>query len=183
VSRRRNYRLFFALVPDAAVLRALAGAQQALPKGGRPVSPANFHVTLAFLGSQDPGILGELQSIAGGLEFPPCTLTLDRFGHFPRAGVVWLGAEDIPDTLQDFRQALVEGLLDAGVEFDRKPWKFHVTLYRRLRKRPEIMDPVAIEWRLSGFDLMRSVSVEKGVEYHSLGHWPGRSGGPRSRSV
>ncbi len=33
------------------------------------------------------------------------------------------------------------------------------------------MDPVAIEWAVTGFDLVESVNVGNGVEYHSIGHW------------
>jgi len=44
-----------------------------------------------------------------------------------------------------------------------------------LRKRPPTLDPVAVEWRLDGFDLIESVGAKNGVEYHSLGHWKARS--------
>ena len=68
-----------------------------------------------------------------------------------------------------------DALLEAGIGHDRKDWKFHVTLYRKMRKPSSIMDPVAIEWPLNGFDLIESVSVGNGVEYHSIGHWKARS--------
>ena len=66
---------------------------------------------------------------------------------------------------------LVGALLDAGIGYDRKPWTFHLTLYRKLRKAPGIMDPVAIDWALDGFSLIESVGVKNGVEYHALGRW------------
>jgi hypothetical protein len=33
------------------------------------------------------------------------------------------------------------------------------------------MESVAIEWAIDGFDLVESVRVGNGVEYHSIGHW------------
>ena len=77
----------------------------------------------------------------------------------------------IPAVLQQFQQDLVEGLLEAGVGYDRKPWKFHLTLYRKMRKPPPTIEPVAIRWRLNSFSLVESVSVRRGVEYHRVGHW------------
>jgi hypothetical protein len=44
-----------------------------------------------------------------------------------------------------------------------------------LRMPSSIMDPVAIEWSLNGFELIESISVGNGVEYHSIGHWKARS--------
>ena len=77
---------------------------------------------------------------------------LDQLGSFSRAGVLWLGASTIPAAVRDFQQSLVEALLEAGIGHDRKAWKFHLTLYRKMRKPPPIMDPVAIEWPLDGFE-------------------------------
>jgi len=45
-----------------------------------------------------------------------------------------------------------------------------------MRKPAPIMDPEAIGWSLDGFDLIESVSVKSGVEYHSIGHWRARPG-------
>ena len=45
-------RLFFALCPDEAVRQRLAELQAKFDAGAaRPVPPANFHLTLAFLGT------------------------------------------------------------------------------------------------------------------------------------
>jgi len=102
-------------------------------------------------------------------------VTLDRVGQFGRGSVLWLGATAIPGDLLTFQQALVAALTERGIGYDPKPWHLHLTLYRRLRKQLPTLDPVAIEWRLDGFDLIESVGAKNGVEYHSLGHWNARS--------
>lgn len=176
----RKHRLFFALEPDDGVRNAVGRVQQSLSFDARPVPAANFHITLAFLGMQDSAVIPLACEVASKLAFPPCEVVLDCLGRFKRAGVLWLGASEVPEALQRFQQDLVGGLLDAGVGYDRKPWKFHLTLYRKMRKPPPTMDPVAINWRLNSFSLVESISVRRGVEYHRVGHWKaaGQGGNP-----
>jgi 2'-5' RNA ligase len=166
-----KHRLFFALVPDQAVRRHVHDVQRLLDVDGRAVSPPNLHLTLAFLGMQDAAAIPRVSAVAAGLSFQPCRVVLDHLGVFGRGSVLWLGAGTIPAALQTFQQALVAALTAAGIGHDPKPWKLHLTLYRRLRNPPPRLGSVAIEWHLTGFDLIESVGAKNGVEYHSIGHW------------
>ncbi len=168
---KADHRLFFALVPDQAVINRIEKLQDSLPVSGRAARPHQFHATLAFLGMQRQDTIPVIRAIASGLTLKPCCLELDCLGRFKRAGVLWLGVRKVPAALREFQQSLVGALADAGIGHDPKPWEFHVTLYRKLRTAPPIIDPVAIEWSVSGFDLVESVNVGNGVEYHSIGHW------------
>ena len=170
----KGHRLFFALVPGQAVKDRIEGVQKSLAVAGRAAKPGQFHVTLSFLGMQQGETIPVIQDIASRLPFRPCSVTLDCLGQFRRAGVLWLGAGKLPDELLNFQKSLVDALLDAGVGHDRKAWQFHVTLYRKMRKPSPIMDPVAIDWELKGFDLIESVTVRSGVEYRSIEHWKAR---------
>jgi len=167
----KPHRLFFALVPDPGVRREVESVQKSLAVNGRAAKSGQFHATLSFLGMQQAEVIPDILGVASRLSFEPCTLVMDRFGRFKRAGVLWLGASDVPAALRDFQHALVDGLLEAGIGYDRKPWQFHLTLYRKLRMPYPIMAPVEIEWPLTGFSLIESVSVRSGVEYHAIGHW------------
>ena len=83
--------------------------------------------------------------------------------------------EDLAEpVLTDFQHRLVGALLAAGIGYDRKPWKLHLTLYRKLRTPSPTMAPVAVRWRLDGFSLVESVSVNRGVNYHDLACWEAR---------
>ena len=166
-----RHRLFFALDPPDRVRRQVHVLQQRTGAEGRVVKPEQFHVTLAFLGMQPGDVIPKLCTIASMLTFEPCTVVLDRLGSFRRSGVLWLGTNTIPDPLRDFQQSLIEGVESAGIDRDRKEWKLHLTLYRRLRKPPSIMEIVPVAWPLDGFSLIESVSVNNGVEYHRQGHW------------
>jgi 2'-5' RNA ligase len=174
VSREKRHRLFFALEPDAAVRRQVTEFQQSINIPGRAVPPPNLHVTLAFLGMQESHVIATAGEVGAALSFPRCEVVLDSPGRFKRAGVLWLGASRIPDALSTFQHELVDGLLKAGIGYDKKPWKFHLTLYRKMRNHAPIMQAVAIRWRLNAFSLVESVSVRSGVEYHTLGRWKGR---------
>jgi 2'-5' RNA ligase len=181
-----RHRLFFALVPDAAVRHRVSDLQRSLGVEGRAVSPPNLHVTLAFLGMQEAAVIPQICDIASRLAFPACRVVLDHLGQFGRGRVLWLGAGTVPAPLRAFQQSLVADLSAAGVGHDAKPWQFHLTLYRRLRMPPPTLGPVAIEWKLAGFELIESVGVRSGVEYHSLGCWKSAekasSPGPGERS-
>jgi 2'-5' RNA ligase len=171
----QRHRLFFALVPPPEVRRQAEDVQNALAVGGRAARPAQFHVTLAFLGLQPATLIPDIIGVAAGLQFERCRVVMDHLGQFGRAGVLWLGARQVPEKLAAFQHQLVGGLLDAGIGYDRKPWKFHLTLYRKMRTPPPTMAPVAIEWSLDGFSLIESVGVKNGVEYHEIGHWTATS--------
>ena len=167
----KPHRLFFALWPNEAVRQRVEDVQRRLALPGRPARPHQFHVTLAFLGMQPAEIIPDILAVASELSFASCRVVMDRIGRFPRNGVLWLGASEVPEELAGFQHELVGALLDAGIGYDRKPWTFHLTLYRKLRNAPGIMDPVEIEWALNGFRLIESVGVKNGVEYRTLGHW------------
>jgi 2'-5' RNA ligase len=171
----RRHRLFFAVVPPADVRRRVHELQGRLDCGGRAVRPENLHVTLAFLGMQHATVIAEAAEVAASLAFPACRVTLDHVGQFGRGSVLWLGTAAVPDALRAFQESLVAGLTEQGIGHDPKPWHLHLTLYRRLRKRPPTLDSVAIEWPLDGFELIESVGARNGVEYHSLARWKART--------
>lgn len=167
-----SHRLFFALNPDEATRASIQAVRQRLePRGARPVPPQRLHVTLLFLGNQTGARLRELCGIASGIEFPACEVVLDRVGHFPRAAVAWLGAGGVPAELRQFQEALGEAVLNAGIGFDARPWHLHVTLYRKMRRRPETIEFEPVRWRLRGFELMESMPDHNGHEYRVRGHW------------
>jgi 2'-5' RNA ligase len=175
----RRHRLFFALVPGQAVRRRVLEVQRRLAVSGRAVAPPNLHVTLAFLGMQDAAVIPEVCDIAAGLAFPACRVTLDHLGQFGRGRVLWLGAASLPAPLREFQQSLVRALTAAKIGHDPKPWKFHLTLYRRLRNPPPTLAAVSIEWALDSFELIESVGSKNGVEYHSIARWKGFEKGPQ----
>jgi RNA 2',3'-cyclic 3'-phosphodiesterase len=87
-------RLFTALWPPGEVVDALAVHVGEAPRGWRLMDPPTWHVTLAFHGEADPGVLARrLDAAAHGMSAPG--LRLAGAGRFD--GVRWAGVEaDVP---------------------------------------------------------------------------------------
>lgn len=175
VAAQSRHRLFFALKPDEATLAAIGAVQARLGNdNGRVVPAERLHATLLFMGDQSRADLARLRELASGIDFPRCKVVLDRFGHFPRAAVGWLGPNRVPVELEAFQQRLSSAVAGEGISFDDKPWRMHLTLYRNLRKRPERIDIEPVEWPLKCFWLMESVQAKGRLRYLCRGRWPER---------
>lgn len=167
---------FFALVPPDAVRERIAELQRQLiphlPASVRPVPPANFHLTLAFLGAVPAASLPALRSVADRLVPPDADLVLDHLGAFPRARVGWLGASAVDERLVRFQARLAASLDDAGFAPERRAWVPHLTLFRRLRGTLPMQEDLAYPWRVRTFVLLRTVQGRDGVRYRVEEHWP-----------
>lgn len=117
-------------LPLGSVIEALGPQREKV----KPVDPALYHVTLAFLGNKPEtmvdGILDALRDGAGGIQAHEGSL--EGLGAFPkpyRARVLWAG---IAGTQLDALAEGVRGALRANdIEFDdRHPFHAHLTLAR-----------------------------------------------------
>ncbi len=147
-------RLFLALWPGAAQRLALARVQGALPlRAGRPTHPEDIHLTLVFLGPASPEQRQCAEIAAGRVRGCPFELTLDRVGSFPRARVLWCGADAAPPALAALVLALRSELAGCGFALDDRPYRPHATL---ARKAPALeartLDP-PIRWPVDSFVL------------------------------
>jgi 2'-5' RNA ligase len=132
----------FVAVPLSDELRgALAAAVErwrAHPAtdGLRWTEPAALHLTLAFLGGQDPrdvpAVAERIRSVATGHR--PFVAATGRLGAFHRGGsarVLWYGVEDPDGALSSLAGGLATAL---NTPLD-EPFRPHVTL-ARARRRP-----------------------------------------------
>jgi 2'-5' RNA ligase len=181
-----NKRLFVGArvsVETANAIAACAEMLQRRAKDARPtidmkwVAPANYHVTLKFLGPTRDDAIGAvrdaLEKACIGAE--PFKLRCARVGAFPsldKASVVWAGAES--DAL-----GALAGKIDAAMEalgFARETRAFHghVTISRLRETRPvrELVLPLAeqvfSESRIDGVTLFESVTKSSGPAYSEL---------------
>ena len=85
-------RLFTALwpAPDAVAALAADVVPAGAPRGWRATAPASWHVTLAFHGEADPGVLARRLEVAARGAVTP-RLRIAGAGVFPR--VRWAGLE------------------------------------------------------------------------------------------
>jgi len=166
-------RLFFALWPDDAVRAQLAHWSRELQAlcGGRTTPPGNLHVTLAFLGGIEDARVAEIERAAGEVGAPVASLVLDRPGYWKHNRIAWAGASAPPPELGAFVAELREVLRRAGIRFDAKPFVSHATLLRDAREPRATPELAPIEWRLSGFALVQSVTLPRGSRYEVRRSW------------
>lgn len=128
-------RLFTAIwLPPAAVAALQADVPTAEPAGWRYTDPSSWHVTLAFHGEADAGVLARrLEKAAHGAPAP--RLRVIGAGAFPR--VRWAGVEPAG--------VLSELVSAAGGDLER--FVAHVTvLLQRPRPGPHLDAEPAISW-------------------------------------
>ncbi|WP_061295726.1 RNA 2',3'-cyclic phosphodiesterase [Herbidospora cretacea] len=131
-------RMFVALVPSPAVLseveRAVAPLRAAWPHLTW-VEPANWHITLAFLGEVHDGVRPELsvRLARAARHHAPLPLALGGAGTFTgraRANALWLAVRE-PGRLGRLAGSIAAGARRAGAgELDGRPYRAHFTLVR-----------------------------------------------------
>jgi 2'-5' RNA ligase len=130
MSTRR--RLFFALWPDEACrVRLQAVAAPLLARvPGRGLAPADWHVTLCFLGAVEPAMLEPLQRGAGALAARGFELPLEQIRYWREAHVIAAMGRVVPAPALQLAEGLREMARALGLAPDDKPLRPHVTLMR-----------------------------------------------------
>ncbi len=130
-------RLFLGVPLDAELREALAAhLRRAFPAGvpGRAVVPANWHLTLRFLGDTDAEQHRRLvEALEAAPLGPPFALRLGGLGAFPRprrAGVLWVGVDEGAADLKRVAALAEEAARHAGFPAERKPFSPHLTVSR-----------------------------------------------------
>jgi RNA 2',3'-cyclic 3'-phosphodiesterase len=166
-------RLFLALWPDDALRQRIAEVATACRvSGGRPVPRANWHITLAFLGSVDGETRRCVEHMADAVRVPAFELWLDRLGFWPRpGGILWLGASQPPEALVRLATRLGEEISSSGIELDRRPFHAHLTLMRRVERAVRLDPPTPLCWPVGDFVLCESVTDPGGARYRVLERW------------
>lgn len=163
-------RLFIAIPFEPPVLDAFCRAQAVLQKAGvrGNYSPRqNLHMTLAFLGEvRDPRpVIDALECVS----VPEASL---RYGKTELFRDIFVCAFDVDAALKDYVQTLRGALEKRGIDFDRKPFRPHVTLIRRTSFPPQKPDSALFETYLQKLDvpvrrvcLMRTDFIEGRPKY------------------
>jgi len=167
-------RLFFAFWPEPGVRAELEHACRKAIRvcGGRPVAPADWHVTVAFLGSVPESRLAGIRSVAVGLPGRPLELVFDGIEFWPKPQVLVAGSARQPGAAAALAHRLWARLTPLGLVADRRPLRPHVTLARKVRKPPEGLSMRAVHWPVHDIALVQSVTDPAGARYEVLERWP-----------
>jgi 2'-5' RNA ligase len=166
--------VFAACLPPPEVVAALATELERLPIPGRRVPPANYHVTLRFLGPLAPvtyeRFLAGLAQSRLGPRFRVRLAGLGSFPHPRRATVVWAGVEAGPE-LAGLAAVVDEAAVGAGLEPEERPFAPHLTV-ARVRPPADVTALAAGEWRM-GFEVREvRVMAARGSRYHTYATFP-----------
>lgn len=170
-------RLFFALWPDAGTRERMANAVAALRLAdGRPVPPANYHLTLAFIGEVTRTQVAVLQQIGRGQRAPGCTITIDACEYWREPQVVVAVAREPPTALVELWMRLRRDLVlhQAALNLNRlqPSLRAHVTLARKVAQAPVLPAMSPFEWSARSFSLVQSDTSGAHSVYTVVDTWP-----------
>jgi len=174
-------RTFVAVTLDEELRHRISDVQERamkLASGVKWVSPANFHVTLKFLGDVRRDKLSFVQAaiddVAGKLT--AFDLSVRGMGVFPtprRPRVIWVGVEEGREQLVALAKAVEDRLVEAGFEKEEKPFRSHITIGRVKESKPvEGLDEIEAGdlgvQRVASIHVMESVLRPGGPSYTPL---------------
>jgi 2'-5' RNA ligase len=164
-----------------AALAAAAGPvlllAQGADAGAKPVPAANFHLTLAFVGSVPVGRLHEVEGAASRFtQFSkirelPIEIVLDAVEHWRKPQVLVATASTTPGVAVALGESLQRALIEAGFSPDLKPFRVHATIARKVRRvaREYHLDPV--RWSFDALHLVESKTQPSGASYRTVKNW------------
>jgi RNA 2',3'-cyclic 3'-phosphodiesterase len=181
-------RLFVAIVPPPEVLDELAAAVEPLRIAApelRWTGRESWHLTLAFLGEVEEGLLAELSirleraarrheqqrlSIAGGGAFPSAS----------RARVVWAGFRADSRALAALAASVAAGARRAGAPPPDEGRRYHPHLtLARCRQPADVRSLTSVlaqasgpDWTADAIHLVRSHLTGSSPRYEEMGSWP-----------
>ena len=163
-------RLFAAVRLSDEVRDALVKTRDELLRQGvrgRCPPPENLHITLVFIGElPDPE---PVLDMTDAISFQPFPITLGEAGIFG-GGILWAGIRP-SDPLEHLVKRLRRGLAEAGIPYDRKAFRPHITLMRNMdpgKGLPEIRLPGST-MTVDRVTLYRSDRGKNGMIYTEIG--------------
>ncbi|MCH4294613.1 RNA 2',3'-cyclic phosphodiesterase [Shewanella sp. 3B26] len=171
-----NKRLFLGFSLNSAQTASLQRLQHGLGEGagtGVDVTPANLHMTLAFLGQADGTQEAALRDEITGLAKPRFRQRLDTLVHWRGAGVVCLWGKAEDSALIGMFEASQAIAAKLGLHQSEHAFNPHITLKRKARvfQKPE-WTPTPLTLMPDALHLYHSQSTAIGVQYRILQSWP-----------
>ncbi len=165
-------RLFIAIQFEENILAALTGFQKELRKigaVGNYTREENLQLTLAFIGEygNPDDVLDAMEAVS----FKPFEIRLDGMGSF--GDLLWVGVSG-EDVLEKLAKNLRHELADAGVPFDRKKFRPHITLIRKVSYKTDQRLPLELllheRMVVNRISLMKSERGKNGMVYTEIGY-------------
>jgi 2'-5' RNA ligase len=178
-------RLFVGVQVSVATANALARCAEQLARRARDakleikwVSPANYHVTLKFLGwTQNDAVAAVSDrletALVGAQGFRFRTSRLGAFPSLDKATILWAGIED-PKPLTELAERVERAAAELGYKAETRPFHPHVTLarVRETRLLRDVVLPMSeqmfSETRVDSVILYESETKSSGSVYKEI---------------
>ena len=188
-------RLFVGVRVSVQTANALAQACESLQRRARDarldlkwVAPANYHVTLKFLGFTRDDTVGAVRdaldkALVGVAPLKFRTARLGAFGSLDKANVLWAGVESergegsrgaAGGPLDELFARVEKAMTGIGYPAETRPFHAHVTLARLRETRPlkDVVLPLSEQMfsdtRIDGVTLFESETKSSGSVYRDL---------------
>ena len=164
-------RSFLACWPDTALTEELAHYASKVRDhvGGRIIARENLHITLAFLGELSKEQISAITDCCMPLP-ESYALNMDRVGFWKNRGLVWVGSREPNPEFSQFVEDLRHRLRRIGFRIDKRSFIPHITLLRKVRRRPRIQLD-RMEWVIRDYTLCASELSPEGSRYSVLKRW------------
>ena len=174
-------KLFIAVNFDDETKSRLLAIQDIIKKQavrGNFSRPENLHLTVVFIGETDAGLVPAVEAIIiDAAARPPAnafSVTLNRTGCFRHSAkeLWWIGAGDADSglcALAELRRQITGALEAAGIPFDNRPFRAHITLGRDIKPASAIVLPdESITVPVTRISLMKSEHVKGLLTYTEI---------------
>jgi len=158
-------RVFVAVKLDEDIKKAIAGVSSEIKRksrAGRYADPANYHITLEFIGETDSERLCKIHEAMddAASESQAFEVKVEGLGIFgkPESATVWMGVSSGSSKLMEINKKLACRLEEAGFKKDEKKFNPHITIGRKVDSRDIFNDIKSGDWiqRVESIVLMES---------------------------
>ena len=148
---------------------------------GKRVPPANWHVTVRFLGPVDDLDLDRVsRELGDAIPVPPGSVLCNGLGAFPRsskAAVIHVAIDDATGVLEEVAAHCEAACRDAGLAPAERRFVPHITLARvrpprDVRKLLDSFSEFTVPFRVDAVTLFRSNPSSRGVTYTEIDRFP-----------
>lgn len=137
---------------------------------GNFTRPENLHLTLAFIGESTQ--VREISKAVKEIDFTPYFVELGGGGHF--RDLYWIGLKNSPK-LTSYVRRLRTALDEAGIDFDHKKFRPHITVVRRARAdAPIVLKVPEAKMKVTRVSLMKSERIRGKLTYTEVAGFPAR---------
>ena len=147
----------------------------------RWVPPANYHITLKFIGEWKPERLAELVDKLKSVRSDPFSLSLNGWGGFPNLAapnVMYIGVKDPQDHLVPLARQVDQLCQVVGIGDEGRDFHPHVTIARKAQPLQNLSQHLSTnqnfetpEFKVTSFALFRSDPSPQGQVYSPVEHF------------